>query len=36
MTARANGEFGLAPRRDGLADPAPDKIHRFGAEGEAL
>jgi multiple sugar transport system ATP-binding protein len=36
ITARANGEFGLHHGETVYLTPQPDKIHRFGAGGEAL
>jgi multiple sugar transport system ATP-binding protein len=36
ITARANGEFGLHHGETVFLTPQPDKIHRFGAQGEAL
>jgi multiple sugar transport system ATP-binding protein len=36
MTARATGEFGLHHGETVYLTPQPDKIHRFGAEGETL
>jgi len=36
ITARANGEFGLHHGETVYLTPQPDKIHRFGSQGEAL
>ena len=36
ITARANGEFGLHHGETVFLTPQPDKIHRFGSQGEAL
>ena len=36
VTARADGEFGVHHGDKVFLTPAPDKIHRFDAEGQAL